>query len=249
MMLEPDDYTIGGETVPPTDIILPDTWHGIMDLPDDVAVRITDHHGSDFKLLHILREEWLEAVGNEHDSLSAAMLDASDCFQASLFDYVHGYYRSSISNLRSALELIAIGALGNLFPEDEVYLRWKDGSADLAFPACRRRLHRRLKSGYQGLLDFDGWVVEQYYGMCGYAHSRPRSTDSDLWESNGPVYNGRAIEQILSTQLFTYACCYLLIKIGRPKFLMPMGCAALFELDDHPWCSHARQSYVELYPV
>jgi hypothetical protein len=248
MMLEPHEYATGGEMVPPTNLIPPEIWHGVMDLPDDVAIRISDHHGTKFEFLYALWGEWLEAIGDEHDNLFDAMLDAADCFQSSTFDFLHGYYRSSISNLRSALELIAVGVLGNVCPDDEVYLRWKTGSADLAFPACRRRLQRRVKRGFSGLLDHDGWAIRHYYRMCGYAHSRPKSSDGDLWESNGPVYNGEAIVRVMSMQLCTYACCYLLTRIGRPQFLLPSESATLFQLHDFPWCADACRTYAELYP-
>jgi hypothetical protein len=247
MMLEPDDFALPGETVPPTDLIRQDTWHEIMDLPDHVAVEISDHHGGAFSLLQALWGEWLEAMSGEHDALFETMLDAADCLQSSTFDFLHGYFRSSISNLRSALELIAVGVLGNVCPDDEVYLLWKDGSADLAFPASRRRLHRRLKKGYAGLLLHDGWAIKQYYEMCGYAHSRPRTSDGDLWNSNGPVYNGEAISKVMGMQLFTYASCYLLVRIGRPRFVIPPESAALFERHEFPWCADVRGAYAELY--
>ena len=42
-VLEPGDFALGDEELdpPPTDQLDPNTWHGIMDLPDDVAVRIS----------------------------------------------------------------------------------------------------------------------------------------------------------------------------------------------------------------
>jgi len=96
-----------------------------MHLPDDVAIRTSDHHGSQLATLGSLWGDWLEAMGNQHDELFARMLDAADCFQASTFDSLHGYYRSALSNLRSGIELVAIGSLGNLTPNDRDYLRWK----------------------------------------------------------------------------------------------------------------------------
>jgi hypothetical protein len=50
-------------------------------------------------------------IGDEQDELFSGMLDAVACFEASTFDSLHGYYRSAFSNLRSALELVAIGSL------------------------------------------------------------------------------------------------------------------------------------------
>jgi hypothetical protein len=100
----------------PTDLVAEDVWNGIIHLPDDVAITTSNHHGSQLATLYLLWGDLLEAIGDEQDELFAGMLDAVDCFQASTFDSLHGYYRSALSNLRSALELAAIGSLGNLSP-------------------------------------------------------------------------------------------------------------------------------------
>jgi hypothetical protein len=89
-----------------------------MHLPDDVAITTSNHHGSQLSDLYTLWGGWVEAIGDREDELFAAMLDAADCFQSSTFDSLHGYCRSALSNLRSALELVAIGTLGNLSPND-----------------------------------------------------------------------------------------------------------------------------------
>ena len=249
MMLEDDDYALPGTPTSPTDQISSETWHEIMDLPDDIAVAISDHHGSEFEYLNALWGEWLESMDSGKDGLGEAMLDASDCFQSSTFDFLHGYYRSAISGLRSAPELTAVGVLGNLVPDNVVYLKWKGGLADLAFPACRRTLQRRLRNNYAGLLEHDGWALAAYYQMCGYTHSRPKSSDGDLWQSNGPVYNATAISQVTDFQLSTYACCYLLIRIGRPQFRLGKESRALFETVEFSRSVDARRSYAELYAL
>jgi hypothetical protein len=94
-----------------TDLVAKDVWDGIMHLPDHVALTTSNHHGSQLSVFYALWADWLEAIGDEQDELFAGMLDAADCFQASTFDALHGYYRSALSNLRSAIELVAIGAL------------------------------------------------------------------------------------------------------------------------------------------
>ena len=47
-----------------------------MHLPDDVAIRTSDHHGSQLATLYSLWGDWLEAMGDQHDELFAGMLDA-----------------------------------------------------------------------------------------------------------------------------------------------------------------------------
>jgi hypothetical protein len=45
-VLDPDDFA-GGDDLPdppPSDLIDPDTWQGIVGLPDDVSVRTSNRH-------------------------------------------------------------------------------------------------------------------------------------------------------------------------------------------------------------
>lgn len=125
--LLPDEVflLVNGPRPGPADLVTEDVWHGIMHLPDDVAITTSNHHGSQLAALYLLWGDLLEAIGDEQDELFTGMLDAADCFRASTFDSLHGYYRSALSNLRSALELVVIGSLGNLSPNDKDYLRWK----------------------------------------------------------------------------------------------------------------------------
>ncbi|WP_426440980.1 hypothetical protein [Bradyrhizobium genosp. P] len=66
-ILEPQDFALGGDEddPPPSDQIKPVIWKGMMNLPDDVAVRISDHNGSRLELLYTLWSDWIEAVGHE----------------------------------------------------------------------------------------------------------------------------------------------------------------------------------------
>ena len=64
-----------------------------------------------------------------------------------------------------------------------------------------------------------------------FTHSRPDASDGALWESNGPVYNNDAIKLVFDTALRVYAICYMLVRIGRPKFKLPKDSRILFELD------------------
>ena len=57
-----------------------------MHLPDDVALITSGHHGTELALLYTLWGDWIHIIGYERDALTDAMLDAADCFQASVFD-------------------------------------------------------------------------------------------------------------------------------------------------------------------
>jgi hypothetical protein len=105
--LLPDEVFLisGGPYAGPTDLVTQQVWNGIMHLPDDVAIRTSDHHGTQLAALYTLWGDWIEANGDDNDEpLFAAMLNATDSFQSSTFDALHGYYRSALSNLRSALD-------------------------------------------------------------------------------------------------------------------------------------------------
>lgn len=143
----------------PTDLITEDVWNGIMHLPDDVALTTSNHHGGQLGALRSLWCDWIDATGDDtEEPLFAVMLDATDCFQSSTFDALHGYYRSALSNLRSALDLVSIGALGNLVPTDPVYARWRVSSARLVFP--REHLRQVTKEPVSTLLFKQGKMDE-----------------------------------------------------------------------------------------
>jgi hypothetical protein len=122
-----------------------------MHLPDDVALTTSNHHGKHLRALYTLWSAWVEAIGENEDALFGAMLDATDCFQSSTFDALHGYYRSALSNLRTALDLVAIGTVGNLTPTDPN--AWLSGFVEDynkrfgRAPANAKDLHRPLTEG------------------------------------------------------------------------------------------------------
>ena len=60
--------------------------------------------------VYCLWGRWIEATGEAHDALFVPMLDAHEDLQASLFDSLHGYYRTAFSALRNVIELMTIGA-------------------------------------------------------------------------------------------------------------------------------------------
>lgn len=138
VVLEPDDFALGGDEPdpPPTDLITEKTWHGIMDLPDDVAIRTSDRTGQVLGEVYWLWGRWIEAVGETDDALFVPMLDAHDDLQASFFDSLHGYYRTAFSALRNVIELMTIGACGAL-AKTPLYKEWRNGSTEFKFgTAC-----------------------------------------------------------------------------------------------------------------
>jgi hypothetical protein len=116
--LLPDEVflVVSGKQSGPTDLVSENVWNGLMHLPDHVALTTSDHHGRQLAALHALWSDWLDAMGDDQDELFTGMLDAADCLQGNAFDALHGFYRSAVANLRTTIELVAIGALGNLAP-------------------------------------------------------------------------------------------------------------------------------------
>ncbi len=230
-VLERDDYAIveGEEEIPATDLINPKTWHALVNLPDDIAIRISNHHGSLLAKLYGLWGDWIEAIGDEQDAMSGAMLDAADCFKSSTFDFLHGFYRSSISNLRTAVELVSIGALGNTDAKNQAYKRWNEAGGEIPFFGCLRYLRKTPGGRSAKFISANGIVEQLYRRLCDFAHSRPSASDGVMWEGTGPVYNNDAIRLTASLQLGTYASCYLLVKLGRPAFSIPGTSSFLFD--------------------
>jgi hypothetical protein len=236
---------VSGKRPEPTDLVAEDVWNGIMHLPDDVAITTSSHHGSQLAALYSLWGDWLKAMGDEHDELFIGMLDAADCFQASTFDSLHGYYRSAMANLRSAVELVAIGSLGNLSPNDRDYLRWKKQNVgSLPFATVIRKLRGVTKTPLSPLIfKPNGWVEALYNELCAYTHSRPDSTDGEMWRSNGPIYVTAAFNLVFKLQASTYATCYVLAKVGRPHLVLPSDSKFLFTTPKLLWRDDIASSY------
>ncbi len=234
IVLEPDDFALGGDEPdpPPSDLISQETWSGITGLPDDVAIRTSDHNGNALGEAYWLWGRWIEAIGETEDALFAPMLDANDDLQASMFDALHGYYRTGFSALRNVLELMTIGTCGAL-RNSQQYTNWRDGSAEFKFgTACNQlsnaplldAFNRRIRAaGYQSLWDTKkgalpgGYARRLYRDLCNYAHSRPGFTDGDLRSSNGPIYVGSVFRDWYYAYLRTISLCSISMFLARPS--------------------------------
>ncbi|MGH8428183.1 MAG: hypothetical protein ACRES7_09425 [Gammaproteobacteria bacterium] len=250
-MLEPEDFAISeGEDTEPTDLIDEETWAGMMHLPEDVSVRTSDHNGARLKLLYRLWGDWAVATGDpdKPDELFNCMLDAADAFQCANFLFLHGYYRAAMAELRVALELVIVGACGNLRPDDPDYVHWKKGGSEFGFTRFRKRMHGMLRN-LEGkwLLADEECPAETFQKLCNFTHSRPDSSDGALWESNGPIYKHEAAMLTFFTTLAVYAICYLLVRIARPEFAIPPDSRILFEEDWMPNRAGLIKSLEELY--
>jgi hypothetical protein len=249
--LEADDFVFSeGIDIAPTDLVDKKTWAGITRLPNDVAIRTSDHNGLRLALLHSLWGDWIEAIGDPEspDELSTCILDAGDAFQCTNFLLLHGYYRAAMAELRVALELVMVGAYGNLKPDDRDYIDWKTSGSELGFTRFRKRMHGLLRSDRcKWLVADEEFPDRTFRQLCNFTHSRPNSSDGDLWASNGPVLVHEAVMLTFFTTLSVYAICYLLIRIARPSFTLPTNSRVLFEAD---WVSNREgvaKAFEQLY--
>jgi hypothetical protein len=249
--LEPHDFAISeGQDLAPTQLIDEETWAGITHLPDDVAIRMSDHNGHRLGLLYSLQGDWIEATGNPEkpDELFSCMLDASDAFQCTNFLFLHGYYRAAMAELRVALELVMIGAYGNLKPNDPDYLVWKTSGSELGFTRFRKRMHGTLRKNQCKWLVADKEFPDKTFRqLSNYSHSRPDSSDGALWKSNGPVYAHEAAMLTFFTTVLVYTICYLLVRIARPDFALPSDSRILFEEDWVPNREGVAKAFEQLY--
>ncbi len=83
----------------PTDKIDKATWNHLVALPDDVAVRTTNHHGTIIRQMSNLTPEWVLYCDEVDPIMFPVMLDAHDERDAALYNAITGYYR--VSNARS----------------------------------------------------------------------------------------------------------------------------------------------------
>ena len=227
----------------PSDLIDRATWNSIVVLPDDVAIRTSNHHGTVLRQLDGLWGAWIESVGDKQDILFSAMLDAGDNFQSATYTALTGFYRLSVDALRGALELMVIATWAQVCRQDKKFQKWSKGSLVLSFgQACdglisdNEPLRTHLRSVVNDTL-FDpkdlstqgGFARRIYSGVSDFSHARPGYADADMRASNGPIYVTSAFEHVSWIQFEVIGLCYVLALIARPKLVIPEAVVKLFD--------------------
>jgi hypothetical protein len=232
-----------GPEQPASDRVDKATWDGIVTLPDDVAIRTSNHHGTALRQLEDLWGAWVESFGAVQDCMASAMLDAADDFQSATYTALTGYYRLSISALRSALELTAIGAWAQVCGKDAEYRAWRAGKSTLSFGNACDGLIGATASLREGLLAdvndslFDqktpstqgGFARRIFDGLSKFSHARPGHADGDMRGSNGPIYVKSAFNHVSWIQFETVGLCFVLLQLARPQAPIPPAIVNLFE--------------------
>ena len=184
---------------------------------------------------------WVESYGSTHDHLFKVMLDAGDDFQAATYAALTGFYRLSITALRSALELTAIGSWAEVCGKKGEFKDWKDGKITLSLGRACDGLISGARSLEQSLLATvndtlfaqksplgGGFVRRIFSGVSDFAHARPGATHGDMWQSNGPIYVRSAFNHVAWIHFETYALCFVLAMLARPKMSAPDAVHKLF---------------------
>lgn len=227
------DFGISPGPTPHTrDLVNEATWAGIVTLPDDVAIRTSNNHGTTLRQLHELWGAWVEVCYKRKDHLFPAVQDAADELQSATYVALTGYYRLSATALRSAVELATIATWLQLSRRHSDYRAWRRAKSALSFgQACdgligtTAALRDQLRSAINDSL-FDqrtpaaegGFARRIYDGLSDYSHSRPRSTDSHMREgSNGPIYVKSAFDHVSWMQFEAIGLCFVLLLLARPR--------------------------------
>jgi hypothetical protein len=239
------------------------TWDSIVVLPDDVAVRTSNYHGTVLMHLHDLWGAWIETFGDMQDSIFTVMLDAGDDFQSATYTALTGFYRLSITALRSALELTTIGAWAQVSGKNQEFRDWRAGKIPLPFgQACEGllgasgplRAHLRTTIGdslfdQKNCGDEGGYVRRIYSALSNFSHARPGFADADMRESNGPIYVRAVFDHVAWMQFETLGVCFVLVLLARPKQCLPAQAVQLFQDVKRVKSRATRAAFELLYPV
>ena len=206
-VLDPDDFA-GGDDLPeppPPDLIDPDTWQGIVGLPDDVSVRTSNRHGGLLRIEHEILGVWLHALPEPDDldfdrPLDPAMLDVADELPAATFELLNGYYRQAASTLRSAFEIMLAGSHAVITNGRRGDFSYRASSHEVGGSVRAAQLDTRLRVVCGRCVFADArhapWCGDLYSRLTDYAHAKPGWTLGDIRKSNGPIYVEKAVREI-----------------------------------------------------
>jgi hypothetical protein len=246
----------------PSDLIDEKVWHSLMTLPDDVAVRTSNHHGTTLAQLDELSYAWLRSTRMPpyRERMSPVMLDAYDEIQASIYTCLTGFYRFSVGGMRNVLELVAIGCWAEVCGKKKEFQNWKRGKIPLSLGmACDGliggavSLESHLKAtvndslfSHKSPMTQAGYVRRIFSGISEYAHSRPKFTDSHFRESNGPIYVKSAFDHVAWIHFETMAIAYVLAVIARPQMRVSPKIRDLFADTDRVRSRVTRAAFMHL---
>lgn len=241
-LLPPEAFAYAeGADLSPQDLIDKDDWNSIMNLPDDVSLRTSADHGTELKYMHGLWGSIINNLGTVEDAMWHSLLDVADELMASIVSSLIGFYRVAASCLRNSLELATHGTYYQRCRSLSDYKLWRKNQGDVKFSGTCNGLNslKDVKSlnnyVYSKMKDtvFEqknsryrsypgGWAWKLHSSLNNFVHAKPSYSHVDLWKgSTGPIYVPQSFWKISALYCETLALIHVLIKISRPKFLLP----------------------------
>jgi hypothetical protein len=249
LILEPEDFALtDGKPDPrPTDLISEEVWNALTTLPGDVAIRTTSHQGTRIAILYELWSGWVHAIPRD-GIVAEAMLDSADDFAISLFNLLHGFYKPSISALRNALEAMTLACACVVSGDSAKWNSWQRGEqvrfkleCDTlqSLPQLRIREQKAQEVAGVGIFmrnEEDGrnaWARDLYQRLSRFTHARGDSTNSALWNSNGPIYSADGMKISYHAYLETYSLLLLIAKASLPDLKMPAEAYVIYKRNSY----------------
>ncbi len=247
-VLAPSDFALGSDEPEPspTDLIPEEAWHGIMDLPDDVAIRTTSHQGTRVAILYDLWSAWVDVFPLD-GPIGGGMLDAADDFAAALFNLVHGFYKQATASLRNALEVMTFACACEATGGRDTWEGWTRGKKEVQYKKYSRELR---ESGRFAKLEADAgkktgacllcdgnikekvWSTDLYSRLSSFSHARGNTANTQLWNSNGPIYSAEGMRISYRSFLETYALISLISHISLGRSEPPSDIRFIFEREN-----------------
>ncbi|MBR7830416.1 hypothetical protein KDK95_29215 [Actinospica sp. MGRD01-02] len=248
----------GDGTDDPTDLIEPEVWENLMDLPTDVLLRTTDHFGTKFREMQNISSMWLDVItpvdGVDPPLVFAAYLDAYDALKAAPFVVAHGWYQQATGGLRNALEVMTHAANCIVRGKEEQYEKWRDGSIELKFANSVDNLERHSSTSVlgsslpPGTMYGKGGVIRQLYReLCHFAHGSPGHTNADMWASNGPVFVPEAFGRFWGNYRDTFLACSLLLKTAYSDMQLPADLTLVAQAAGQLWNNLAERAVASYF--
>lgn len=225
---------VPGGSQPPNDLLGEESWASLTDLPTDVLLRTTDCLGRMVDDMLTQAYAWLCALPTDPSSapfVFDAHIDAHDEFRAAPFIAAHGHYRQATASLRNALEVMTHAVRFAVRNDQAGFQAWRNGTADapkfgnssdlIGGNAAVAQIDAAL--GGAGIFGVKppGVLRSLHTDVCRYAHSQPGYTNADIWQSNGPVFIGKAFTQFWLDFCDVLLVSYVLLKIAYPTLDLP----------------------------
>ena len=246
---------------PPDDLLGQEQWTNLTDLATDVLLRTTDYLGSMIDDMLTQDYGWLCALPTDPSStpfVFDAHLDAHDEFKAAPFIAAHGWYRQATAALRNALEVMTHAVRFAVRNDTAGFQAWRSGSADaprfgnsvdlIGQNSAVAQIDATLGAAGIFGVNPNGVLRSLYANVCRYAHSQPGHTNADIWQSNGPVFIGRAFTKFWLDFCDVLLVCYVLLKIGYPALNLPEVVAGIEGNAGPGWQGLAPDAVAAYFP-